>query len=491
MINRFVTVWAVVLAAAGTVAGQHSEEMGLPFITNYGVRDYNAGGFNWAITQDQRGIMYFGNQWGVLEFDGTNWNLIRLTNEGTVRSLDVDAEGRVWVGGVRELGYLEPDSVGRLRYVPLLPQLPEEVRDFTDVWHTFAMDDGVYFFTDTYVFKFSDDGFKTWTSANTFHVAFKVDDELYVREWGTGLMRLKESGLELVPGGDRFHEERIYVMLPYDEDRSIVVTRTMGVFLFDGQHFEPFKTEIDEWLAKHLIYLPGTSLKDGGYALASISGGVAIINHDGTLRQIVDQSTGIPDNGVIYTYQDRAGDLWFGMTDGISRVGIGSPYSVFDERSGFASRLTDVTRFNGNLFAASQSGFYRFDRDTRTWIPVPGTNNQTFSFEVMAGRLLVAAGLEGLFEYKDGRLTSVKRAIDNSFSVGFIQQSTFDSTRVFLGLLGGIGSLRLVDGRWVDEGVLSDYNYNRFFVEEESKDVIWTGGPGGPLTKIKLVFEDG
>ena len=38
--------------------------VGIPFIRNYPRNVYNAGTQNWAITQDNRGIMYFGNKIG-------------------------------------------------------------------------------------------------------------------------------------------------------------------------------------------------------------------------------------------------------------------------------------------------------------------------------------------------------------------------------------------------------------------------------------------
>ncbi len=34
---------------------------GIPFIQNYGPKEYGALSQNWAIVQDQRGIMYFGS----------------------------------------------------------------------------------------------------------------------------------------------------------------------------------------------------------------------------------------------------------------------------------------------------------------------------------------------------------------------------------------------------------------------------------------------
>ena len=44
--------------------------------------DYNAGIQNWAIAQDERGVMYFGNNSGLLEFDGSAWRLYELPTKG-------------------------------------------------------------------------------------------------------------------------------------------------------------------------------------------------------------------------------------------------------------------------------------------------------------------------------------------------------------------------------------------------------------------------
>ncbi|MGH7602060.1 MAG: hypothetical protein ACREOI_37325, partial [bacterium] len=41
-------------------------ETGLPFIRNYGPKEYGAHAQNWTILQDERGVMYFGNGIGVL-----------------------------------------------------------------------------------------------------------------------------------------------------------------------------------------------------------------------------------------------------------------------------------------------------------------------------------------------------------------------------------------------------------------------------------------
>jgi hypothetical protein len=68
--------------------------------------------------------MYIANNVGVIEFDGSEWRHISA-NGALVRCLDVDEQGRVWVGGQDELGYLAADSTDNLKYFSLTGLLPD------------------------------------------------------------------------------------------------------------------------------------------------------------------------------------------------------------------------------------------------------------------------------------------------------------------------------------------------------------------------------
>ena len=89
---------------------------GIKYITNYSRKDYNNQSQNWSIIQDKRGLIYVGNQGGLMEFDGVSWNEIAVPNK-TVLSLAMDKKGTIYVGGLNEIGYLAPDSQGTLKYV--------------------------------------------------------------------------------------------------------------------------------------------------------------------------------------------------------------------------------------------------------------------------------------------------------------------------------------------------------------------------------------
>jgi len=94
--------------------GQSNKEEGRPFITNYSPNLHDANPQNWDIQQDDRGVMYFGNSDGILEYDGYNWRLIKTPKNNVVRSLAKDKNGTIWVGGSGEIGFLSPDSTGKM-----------------------------------------------------------------------------------------------------------------------------------------------------------------------------------------------------------------------------------------------------------------------------------------------------------------------------------------------------------------------------------------
>lgn len=43
-----------------------------PPVYNYTTNNYRAGNQNWSVAQDKQGVVYFGNNNGLLSFDGTN-----------------------------------------------------------------------------------------------------------------------------------------------------------------------------------------------------------------------------------------------------------------------------------------------------------------------------------------------------------------------------------------------------------------------------------
>ncbi|MFO7692140.1 MAG: GAF domain-containing protein [Vicinamibacterales bacterium] len=491
------------VAAPVVQAPLRGAESGRPFVRKYLPSEYGAPEQNWAIVQDDRGVIYVGNNVGVLEYDGASWRLIRMPNKTTVRSLVKDGEGRIYVGAVGEFGYLAPDATGNTTFVSLLEHVPAEHREFADVWRTLLTPDGIYFQSVQYLFRWSDARIRVWQPRSRFYRAAVAAGSLYIGQPETGLMKMSGDTLEEVPGGRSFIDEQRPVILPFDAGRILVGTRAEGLFLADGRSVTRFPTEVDGWLRTMDLYR-GAELADDTFALATTGGGLAIIDRQGRLLQHLDAAAGVGDS-LYYVAPDRQGAVWVGMDGGIARVETPSPVSIFDRTSGLAGgSVSHVHRHAGILYAATSRGVYYLDathsssrpgmpsRETAAFAPVEGisTTIQCWWFLTVddpSGRgpsqLLVATG-DGLFRIDRDRAVPIRESVAGSFPPAVLHQSKRHPGRVFVGLFDGLASLRLDAGKWVFEGRVDGVSDEVRSIVEDTDGLLWLGTSASGVLRV-------
>jgi len=141
---------------------QAQNPISIPQIENYSSLDYKAGSQNWNIDQDKNGIMYFGNNEGLLTFDGRYWKLYPLPNKTVVRSVKIDAQGRIFSGGQNEIGYFFPNERGVLHYHSLKDLIPRQDRQFPDIWNIVIDRGSVFFRSTTKIFQFKDKAIRVY-----------------------------------------------------------------------------------------------------------------------------------------------------------------------------------------------------------------------------------------------------------------------------------------------------------------------------------------
>ncbi|MFN2395920.1 MAG: hypothetical protein ABR597_09555, partial [Bacteroidales bacterium] len=115
----------LILIGASLHAMADIKSIGLPFIVNHSRTSYQASTQNWSVTQCQNGFMYFGNNDGVLEFDGTQWNMYPVPNFSIVRSV-LAVNDTIYAGAFEEIGFLAPDEKGKLAWNSLKHLIPAE-----------------------------------------------------------------------------------------------------------------------------------------------------------------------------------------------------------------------------------------------------------------------------------------------------------------------------------------------------------------------------
>lgn len=462
-------------------------ELGLPYYSKqFSPRDYSAHPQNWSIAQDSRGVVYVGNYDGILAYDGSAWQLIPTLTNTTVRSMAADDSGRVYVGLQGDFGYVTADSSGSLSYVSLGKQLQSEENEYWDVWGTHVTDDGVFFQTKTRLIRWDRHSFKVWHTKNGYHTSFEVESTLYVRERDVGLMTVEGDKLVLVPGGEDYADEMIFMLEKHPDGGLVVATSKNGLFRLSGGRSRPMETVIDEWMRQYRIY-HGTALGGGRYALGFLDGGgLAVIDSDGRLIDAFSEGIGIPDGWVNHVFQDRQGGLWLALNNkGIVRIDLPSALTRYDSKNGLDGVINDIRRVGAEVYAATGAGLYRLKprssvKDRPNFEQIHGVSAVTSILPVPSGILASTHG-GVMFVGRNSEVTEVVSGPHFSLA-----QSEKHPDVIFLGSKKGISILKF-DGRyWLHQGELLKLSKDVYSVAEARDGYLWLSTRGNEVYRVRL-----
>ncbi|MDQ1350198.1 MAG: hypothetical protein QG657_499 [Acidobacteriota bacterium] len=465
------------------------------YLKNYSPDDYLRQPQNWCIIQDKQGVIYTANQAGLLQFDGVSWKVIDIPNL-TARSIAIDDNGTIYVGGRDEIGYLSPDSKGTLIYQSLVSHLDNNQKSFGPVRKTHTLKEGIYYWTTKYLFRWDpvSQKMKVWEPKSLFTASYNCNGKLYLCQQNVGLLQINGDSPVLLPGGDKFADTTINMMVPYDDHRILLGTTTKGFYLYDvieGDSFTPFPTGagVDAYLAEKQLYF-AARLSDGNFALATRSGGLLILDARGKLKEIMDSASGLQDNSVWYVFQDFQENIWLALNKGISKIEYASPFSIYDDKSANLPGIVLSVARHGpqkELYAGTTNGLF-IQAPNGKFIPVPGISDLCWSL-LSTGESLLAATRQGIFQIKNNIPGKI---IDNpSYVVSLSRQNT---NRTWAGTKDSLISLWLdkATGRWTEEYKYQNINLEVISIQEDLQGNLWLGTltqgvlyvafPGGKVT---------
>ncbi|HMQ01247.1 MAG TPA: two component regulator three y domain-containing protein, partial [Cyclobacteriaceae bacterium] len=240
----------------------------MPFIRNFSTLEYKAGIQNWHLAQDNRGVLYVANNFGLLEFDGSNWEVYQVINGSKMRSVAVDPSGKIYAGCQGEFGYFLPDESGRLLYTSLADSLPAVFRNFDETWNLFIDGERKYFCTFSNLYIYENEAITVVEPEFPLELSFFVNRELWVDERGRGLSRLNQNQLALIPNGEYFKDIRISSVLPFFEGKYLISTFNEGIFEYSAAEIKPWNTNYNPVFKQAIINVM-IRLKNGNYAIGT------------------------------------------------------------------------------------------------------------------------------------------------------------------------------------------------------------------------------
>jgi class 3 adenylate cyclase/ligand-binding sensor domain-containing protein len=461
--------FGALLLSAIALHAEINPETGSFFFQQYSPKTYGAKPQNWAIVQDHRGVMYFGNRDGVLEYDGQKWRKIALPNSSTVRSLAIDDEGTVYVGGQREIGFLQADKTGTLKYVSLLDRLGHHDQVFNDVWTTLNTKSGVVFSSDERLFRWSRRrGMQVWKYSTNLSSAFLIDGVPYLIKKGSGLQRLVEDSLEPVPGGEIFRSESLRGVFRFAG--SMVVATRDALYIQQGNRFKEYQTDAKSLLRQSQIYrcLP---LGDNKLAIGTTHGGLILLSASGKLLRLVGRDAGLRSSNINALFGDRDGGLWLALNGGLNRIEIGSSMTRFTERDGVEEIVLSIQRHDGLLYLGTMAGLLRLVPDnvrSARFDAVPGIYGQVFALLSTVHGLL-AGSPAGIYQVTP---SGIQRVL-GSTSILSLAASLTDPSTVYATGSQGLFVLRFNGKQWQQVRYWNSVGENFRSVVQDVERRVW------------------
>ncbi len=349
----------------------HAQNIGKVFTHSYLPQDYNAETQNWCILQDSHGIIYVANGSCVLRYDGVSWEQIFLPNGAGAISLAISPKGKIYVGGIGEFGYLQPNDKGKIEYISLKSKIDNSSHKFGYIRTILVRSErDVIFKGDTHFFHLKDGQIRTWKDLpNLYHRSFLVDKEIYVRQQGIGLSRFTGEEFVTVRGGEFFADKTISVILPHISGNKLIGTRNAGFYLMNLKdntgEITLFESEISQL---QIEPYHGRLLQNGNYIFCGLNGGVFITDTKGKILQVLSEDIDLKATPY-YAFEDQQGAVWLGLSKGILRAEINKAITFFGEEVGLRGMVNAILEVGKRVYVGTGEGFYYIENSQVHQIP--------------------------------------------------------------------------------------------------------------------------
>ncbi|GAB3754326.1 triple tyrosine motif-containing protein [Spirosoma pomorum] len=474
-------IWVVCRAG-----GYAQTPIASPQIIHYTSSQYQAGMQNWAIQQDSRGIIYVGNNEGLLTFNGRYYAIHHLPNRTVVRSIGIGADNRIFVGGQDELGYFSPNANGILTYHSLLPLLPVADRGFADVWSIEVVGKDVFFRTMRQLMHLHDGKLDVVRATQQWSFMGQVKSQVFAQDGDRGLVRFTGGRWQVAHAPLSLSKTTVTSVLPYGRDSTLVTTLTRGLFVLHNNQLTHQPTPIDPALRTDRIYC-AVQLSPSAYALGTTSAGVLIINRQGQLIQTYSSPKELQNANVRAIRLDQQRNMWLALDDGIDFVAINSPFKYIHpdggkNATGYAMRLHGKT-----LYAGTANGLYASQLDELTgdlgqakghFEEVAGTKGQVWRLDVVDNQLLMSHEM-GLFAIQNQQATTVYSGI------GTWLTQPISTTGMLAGTYQGLRSVTVGPTSLRDQGVVGTSRESlRFISVDRGHKRVWASHPNRGVFRI-------
>jgi AraC family chitin signaling transcriptional activator len=439
----------------------------LPPIVKYNSTTYNAGNQNWMISQDKNHFVFFANNEGLLEFNGSNWTLYPSPNETIIRSVKV-IEDRIFTGCYMEFGFWKRQNNGQLIYTSLSKRIKSKIQDDEQFWNILNYDQWVIFqsLSRIYIYDTKTEKINIISPKNGVFKIFRANNSIYFQTIGEGFFEIENGKSKLVSANPILKENRLVNIFATD-DGLLIQTQSNGFYKLINGDLSKYLIAAEAEITSNTIY-SSQRLSDGSFAFGAISNGIYIISKEGNILYHITQNTGLSNNTALSLFEDVDKNLWIGLDNGINCINLQSPVKSFSDDTGILGTVYTSLLFKGKLYVGTNQGlFYKTYQSNEQFKFIRGTKGQVWALFEYDG-VLFCGHDAGTFIING----DLARNIFSQSGTWKFETSITNKNILFQGNYYGISVLEKINNQWVFRNKISGFDYSsKYFAISNANDV--------------------
>ncbi len=499
----------LVLWALGVCLGAQLPERGAPLITNYDQDQHGAHIQSWVGVQDRRGVLYFGNTEGILEFDGQRWRRIVPEGSPVVRSLAVGPEGMIYYGSIGDFGHLASTPGGGLQAVSLRNAVPEPERGFNDVWQVVPTSEGICFLTRRHIFRFQGGRLTVLPGSMAASQACALNGTLFFADQDRGLCMVVGQRILPLPQAAGLYNGKRITLTPFGPHELLLGRLTGDWKRLDlGTLWDPVarRYDPDRPLARVQIQSFPTPLEglldenqgnlyrmepygSSEFLASSLRAGVFRFDRQGHILSTVTRDMGLMDNSVNGLLVDRDLNLWATTDQGISQVAWTVPQTFLGERNGLQGVPLRIHVHRGRLLVGTYQALYAQLRTSGSQPQFRALRNsprEIWQFQEVEGDLLAVTG-SGLVKVDEAASHRIP-VLGDPTCLSMTTSRRWPG-HLFVGIMGGVDVYRKAGGQWRPLGRMKGVQGNIQRILEDEEGNLWMSSDVQGIFRTR--FRDG
>lgn len=353
----------------------------LPLVSNFSSDVYNAEKQNWDITQSEDKKIYIANNKGLLTYDGERWGLHIVPNESIIRSAKAYGN-RVYTGSYMEFGYWQTNIKGNLHYTSLVDKLKISLIEDEEFWNILQLDKWVLFqsLNRIYIYDTQAEIFKIIDASESIRNMVLLDGTIYFQKQNSGLFKLENGVEKLYLDHEILHDDVVVNMFKKEETIWLVL-QNKGIYQFKDQNILNLNTFNKEF--ERSSFYSAIALKNGGFALGTISNGVFILDELGKITHHLSRNNVINNNTVLALFEDKNQNIWLGLDNGLSSVHNSISTQAYKDVYGKLGSVYAAAIYGDNLYLGTNQGlFFRSNNSQDEFEFIEGTQGQVWTLNV-------------------------------------------------------------------------------------------------------------